>query len=60
MTDLRAALLGDITPTSYDTAVAVAAAPHLVRGYEEVKLESLRRYITRLDELGSDTATLAL
>ena len=54
------ALLGDITPSSYDTAVAVAAAPELVRGYEEVKLESLRRYLTRLDELGIDTATLAL
>jgi indolepyruvate ferredoxin oxidoreductase len=53
-------LLGTLTPDSYDRVVAVASAPQLVRGYEEVKMANLRLYVARLDELGIDTAALAL
>ncbi len=37
----------------YEHAVAVATAIELVRGYEELKLESLERYRERLVELGA-------
>ncbi|MCW2746824.1 MAG: indolepyruvate ferredoxin oxidoreductase family protein [Mycobacterium sp.] len=37
---------------SYDTAVAVAEAADLVRGYEDVKLRNVRRYVERRAELG--------
>lgn len=52
-------LLPSLTPDGYDEAVAIASAPELVRGYEEVKLQSVKRYVTRLHELGVDTAPLS-
>ena len=39
-----ARLTVDVRPESYDAAVAVAEAPDLVRGYEEVKVEAIQRY----------------
>jgi indolepyruvate ferredoxin oxidoreductase len=53
-------LLGTLTPDSFDRATAVASAPQLVRGYEEVKMANLRLYVARLDELGIDIAALSL
>ncbi|MCW2686570.1 MAG: pyruvate ferredoxin/flavodoxin oxidoreductase [Mycobacterium sp.] len=53
-------LLRSLTSESYERAVAVASAPELIRGYEEVKLRNLRVYLTRLDELGIDNAALSL
>ncbi len=47
-------LVPALTAESYDRAVAVAAAPDLVRGCEEVKLNNLWRYVARLSELGID------
>jgi indolepyruvate ferredoxin oxidoreductase len=46
--------LPSLTADSYHRAVAVASAPDLVRGYEEVKMENIGRYFTRLAELGVD------
>lgn len=51
-------LLTDLTSDSYNTAAAVASAPDLIRGYEEVKLQNLGLYVARLGELGADTSTL--
>jgi indolepyruvate ferredoxin oxidoreductase len=51
-------LLQDLTADSYDRAVAVASAPDLVRGYEEVKMANLDRYAARLGELGVDATML--
>jgi indolepyruvate ferredoxin oxidoreductase len=51
-------LLRTLTADSYDTALAAARAPELIRGYEEVKIENLRRYVERLRDLGVDTTAL--
>jgi indolepyruvate ferredoxin oxidoreductase len=53
-------LLSALTAENYGRAVAIARAPELIRGYEEVKVHNLERYFTRLGELGIDTATLLL
>ena len=47
-------LLESLTPESYEHAVAVACAPDLIRGYEDVKMRSLERYWAKLDELAVD------
>jgi indolepyruvate ferredoxin oxidoreductase len=54
------ALLPTLTPDTYDGAVAIASAAELVRGYEEVKMRNLRRYVTRLHELGVNTGSLSV
>jgi indolepyruvate ferredoxin oxidoreductase len=51
--------LSNLTPDSYDLAVAAASAPELVRGYEDVKMRNIERYLERLADLGVDTAVLA-
>ncbi|QNG20556.1 indolepyruvate ferredoxin oxidoreductase family protein [Rhodococcus triatomae] len=43
---------------NYDTAVAVAEAAGLVRGYEEVKMRNVAIYLDRLDSLGVDTGAI--
>lgn len=55
VTDLAARL--DVE--SFDTAVAAASAPDVVRGYEEVKLRNVATYIARLNALGIDTTVLS-
>jgi indolepyruvate ferredoxin oxidoreductase len=40
------------TAETYDTAVAAARAADIVRGYEEVKLANVDRYVNALAELG--------
>jgi indolepyruvate ferredoxin oxidoreductase len=45
-------LAAELDAGSYDTAVAVAEAAELVRGYEDVKLASVERYRQRRAELG--------
>jgi indolepyruvate ferredoxin oxidoreductase len=52
-------LLDDLAEDSYDRACAAATAADIVRGYEEVKLANVERYLTRLAELGIDTTMLA-
>lgn len=47
-----------LTIGSFDTAVAAASAPEIVRGYEEVKLRNVSAYLARLDALGIDTSTV--
>ncbi|MDF3308886.1 indolepyruvate ferredoxin oxidoreductase family protein [Rhodococcus sp. T2V] len=51
-------LVAGLRTGSYDTAVAVASAPEMVRGYEEVKMRNVHLYLDRLRELGIDTADL--
>ncbi len=53
-------LASTLTPDTYDRACAIASAADLVRGYEEVKIRNLHRYVERLDELGVDTSSLPL
>ncbi|MGD1257115.1 indolepyruvate ferredoxin oxidoreductase family protein [Mycobacterium seoulense] len=52
-------LLATLTHDSYDRAIAIASAPDLIRGYEEVKMYNLRRYVARLRELEIDTSILS-
>jgi indolepyruvate ferredoxin oxidoreductase len=55
---LVADLAESLTVENFDTAVAVASAPEVVRGYEDVKLGNVATYIARLGALGVDTAML--
>lgn len=48
-------LLSSLTLDSYEWALAVASAPDLIRGYEEVKVRNLGTYLSRLEELGIAT-----
>ncbi|MCD2140344.1 indolepyruvate ferredoxin oxidoreductase family protein [Rhodococcus pyridinivorans] len=48
----------ELTPSTYDTAIAAAEAADLVRGYEDVKLRSIDTYLARLRSLGIDTPEL--
>lgn len=41
-----------LSTDNYVTAIAVAEAPDLIRGYEDVKLRNVDRYRARLHELG--------
>jgi indolepyruvate ferredoxin oxidoreductase len=51
--DLVEATLRDLSPATHDRAVQVARLPELVRGYEEVKLRSLRRFWDEARALGA-------
>jgi indolepyruvate ferredoxin oxidoreductase len=46
------AVLGGLTPETLARAVQIAALPDLVRGYEQVKLDSVARYRSQLSGLG--------
>jgi indolepyruvate ferredoxin oxidoreductase len=49
--------LGSLSPQSYDRAVRLAALPDLIRGYDAVKLENVRRYHEALrDEANGETS----
>jgi indolepyruvate ferredoxin oxidoreductase len=45
-------LIESLTAESYDTAVAAARAADIVRGYEEVKLANVDRYVNALNDIG--------
>ncbi len=45
-------LVGSLTAATYESAVAFAELPDLVRGYEEVKLANVARYAAALAEMG--------
>ncbi|ANY23870.1 indolepyruvate ferredoxin oxidoreductase family protein [Gordonia terrae] len=49
-------LIADLTADTHATALAVAEAADLVRGYEDVKLRNVDQYLGRLRSLGIDTA----
>ncbi|MGB3480626.1 MAG: indolepyruvate ferredoxin oxidoreductase family protein [Mycobacterium sp.] len=44
-----------LSTADYDTATSIAEAADLIRGYEDVKLRSIERYRSRLQELGVST-----
>jgi indolepyruvate ferredoxin oxidoreductase len=48
---LEKAMAG-LTPESYERAVRLANLPDLIRGYEEVKLENVRRFRDEVRALG--------
>jgi indolepyruvate ferredoxin oxidoreductase len=54
------ALIENLTAETYDRATQIAAAPDLVRGYEDVKLRNVAAYLRHLAELGVDTAPVTL
>jgi indolepyruvate ferredoxin oxidoreductase len=51
---LIAGALGSLSPQSYDWAIQLAALPDLIRGYDEVKLESVQRYREALRALSDE------
>jgi indolepyruvate ferredoxin oxidoreductase len=52
-------LLAGLTPGNHDLAVQVAALPDMVRGYEDIKLATVRGYRERLAELRAEFAASA-
>ncbi|MFZ2173023.1 MAG: DUF6537 domain-containing protein, partial [Rhodococcus sp. (in: high G+C Gram-positive bacteria)] len=53
-------LIADLAADTYDTATQIAAAPDLVRGYEDVKLRGVAVYLQRLSELGIETTSITI
>jgi indolepyruvate ferredoxin oxidoreductase len=53
-------LCRDLTPEGYERARVVAALPELVRGFEDVKLASIERYVAALAELGVEPPRLVV
>jgi indolepyruvate ferredoxin oxidoreductase len=51
--DMRAALTG-LSPARYDLTIALAKLPQSIRGYEGIKLESVRSYTSARNELVAD------
>jgi indolepyruvate ferredoxin oxidoreductase len=49
-------LLAGLTEGNHDLAVQVAALPDMVRGYEEIKLATVRAYHEKLAELRAEFA----
>jgi indolepyruvate ferredoxin oxidoreductase len=47
-------VLRDLTPDRHERAVRVACLPDLVRGYEDVKLRSVRRFHEEARALGAE------
>lgn len=45
--------LTDLSAAGYERAVQLALLPDLVRGYEQIKLDSVRRYRARLAEMSA-------
>ncbi len=50
--DVVTRVAANLDPTNYDRAVEVAGLADMVRGYEDVKLASVKAYRARLSELG--------
>lgn len=53
-------LLGELSGPNHQAAVALAALPDMVRGYEDIKLASVERYHARLAELLAEFAAAGL
>ncbi|MDQ1662804.1 MAG: indolepyruvate ferredoxin oxidoreductase, partial [Blastococcus sp.] len=51
-TEVVGRLAAALSAAGYERAVAVAEAPELVRGYEDVKVAAVQRYRQRRNELG--------
>jgi indolepyruvate ferredoxin oxidoreductase len=49
-------LLTGLTPANHDLAVQIAALPDMIRGYEHIKLATVRAYHERLAELRAEFA----
>jgi indolepyruvate ferredoxin oxidoreductase len=45
-------VLNHLSPGTYERAVALAQLPDMIRGYEQVKLDSVRRFREAVRELG--------
>jgi indolepyruvate ferredoxin oxidoreductase len=56
--EMMRTVLANLTADTYETAVQLASSPDLVRGYEDVKMRNIARYVEQLDELGVDTSGL--
>ena len=52
-------LLAGLTEGNHDLAVQIAALPDMVRGYEEIKLATVRAYHEKLAELRAEFASSA-
>jgi indolepyruvate ferredoxin oxidoreductase len=53
------AMLAGLTPGNHDLAVQIAALPDMIRGYEHIKLATIRAYHERLAELRAEFAAAA-
>ncbi|HEY7276364.1 MAG TPA: indolepyruvate ferredoxin oxidoreductase family protein [Trebonia sp.] len=52
-------LLADLTAGNHELAVQIAALPDMVRGYEDIKLATVRAYREKLAELRAEFAAAA-
>ena len=45
--------LASLSPVTHDTAVALGDLPDMIRGYEDVKLDSVKHFRARAAELAA-------
>jgi indolepyruvate ferredoxin oxidoreductase len=53
------ATLAGLTPGNHDLAVQIAALPDMIRGYEHIKLATIRAYHEKLAELRAEFTAAA-
>ncbi|RYH71197.1 MAG: indolepyruvate ferredoxin oxidoreductase family protein [Alcaligenaceae bacterium] len=52
-------LADNLDASTHSNAVAAAEAAEMIRGYEDVKLRNVERYVSQLQSLGIDTTSLS-
>ena len=49
--------LSNLTPENYEQVIDLANLPDMIRGYEEIKLDNVKKFWQKVEELGFDVPT---